>query len=347
MDCPWIYVYRRFRYLRFSQNESIPKAMNQRGLYDHILLVIKGLAMGIANKVPGVSGGIVAIVTGFYPEFLYSLKRLNFKAFYMLVTGRFKRFYQYTNALFLLLIALGILLSYFTVSRVLDIALLHYEQHVKGLFFGMVVMSAIVLMRDFGKWNLKYVFYSLLGLAVGLFLTFLEPAPENRNLWFVFFCGLISIIGMTLPGLSGSFLLILLGNYALLLVDAVNAVWEFSIQLLQDPSAYATLSQEYSEILTILVVFIVGSIVGLVSISNLLHYMIIRFEHKLNALIIGFIVGSLSILWPWSDFRLLTNDALINNTMESSGFNQYFSLFWIGVGLFIVIILDVYDRKRQ
>ena len=321
--------------------------MNQRGLYDHILLVIKGLAMGIANKVPGVSGGIVAIVTGFYPEFLYSLKRLNFKAFYMLLTGRFKRFYQYTNALFLLLIALGILLSYFTVSRLLDVALLHYEQHVKGLFFGMVVMSAIVLMRDFGKWNLKYVFYSLLGLAVGLFLTFLEPAPENRNLWFVFFCGLISIIGMTLPGLSGSFLLILLGNYALLLVDAVNAVWEFSIQLLQDPSAYATLSQEYSEILIILVVFIVGSIVGLVSISNLLHYIIVRFEHKLNALIIGFMVGSLSILWPWSDFRLLTNNALINNTMESSGFNQYFSLFWIGVGLFIVIILDVYDRKRQ
>lgn len=321
--------------------------MNQRGLYDHILLVIKGLAMGIANKVPGVSGGIVAIVTGFYPEFLYSLKRLNFKAFYMLLTCRFKRFYQYTNALFLLLIALGILLSYFTVSRVLDVALLHYEQHVKGLFFGMVVMSAIVLMRDFGKWNLKYVFYSLLGLAVGLFLTFLEPAPENRNLWFVFFCGLISIIGMTLPGLSGSFLLILLGNYALLLVDAVNAVWEFSIQLLQDPSAYATLSQEYSEILIILVVFIVGSIVGLVSISNLLHYIIVRFEHKLNALIIGFMVGSLSILWPWSDFRLLTNNALINNTMESSGFNQYFSLFWIGVGLFIVIILDVYDRKRQ
>lgn len=321
--------------------------MNQRGLYDHILLVIKGLAMGIANKVPGVSGGIVAIVTGFYPEFLYSLKRLNFKALYMLLTGRFKRFYQHTNALFLLLIALGILLSYFTVSRVLDIALLHYEQHVKGLFFGMVVMSAFVLIRDFGKWDLKYIFYSLLGLAVGLSLTFLEPAPENRNLWFVFFCGLISIIGMTLPGLSGSFLLILLGNYALLLVDAVNAVWEFSIQLLQDPSAFATLSQEYNELLIILVVFVGGSVVGLVSISNLLHYIIVRFEHKLNALIIGFIVGSLSILWPWSDFRLLTNEAMINTTRDTLGFNQYFSLFWIGVGLFIVLILDVYDRKRQ
>lgn len=321
--------------------------MNQRGLYDNILLVIKGLAMGIANKVPGVSGGIVAIVTGFYPEFLYSLKRLNFKALYMLLTGRFKSFYKYTNASFLLLIALGILVSYFTVSRILDVALLHYEQHVKGLFFGMVVMSVILLIRDFGKWDLKYALYSLIGLAIGLSLTFLEPAPENRNLLFVFFCGLISIIGMTLPGLSGSFLLILLGNYALLLVDAVNAVLEFSVKLFQDPSAYAALSQEHNELLTILIVFVGGSVVGLVSISNLLHYIIVRFERKLNALIIGFIIGSLSILWPWSDFRLLTNDAFINSTMVRSGFNQFFSLFWIGVGLFVVFIIDNYDRKRQ
>lgn len=321
--------------------------MNQRGLYDNILLVIKGLAMGIANKVPGVSGGIVAIVTGFYPEFLYSLKRLNFKALYMLLTGRFKSFYKYTNASFLLLIALGILVSYFTVSRILDVALLHYEQHVKGLFFGMVVMSVILLIRDFGKWDLKYALYSLIGLAIGLSLTFLEPAPENRNLLFVFFCGLISIIGMTLPGLSGSFLLILLGNYALLLVDAVNAVLEFSVKLFQDPSAYAALSQEYNELLTILIVFVGGSVVGLVSISNLLHYIIVRFERKLNALIIGFIIGSLSILWPWSDFRLLTNDAFIDSTMVRSGFNQFFSLFWIGVGLFVVFIIDNYDRKRQ
>jgi len=321
--------------------------MNQRGLYDNILLVIKGLAMGIANKVPGVSGGIVAIVTGFYPEFLYSLKRLNFKALYMLLKGRFKSFYQYANASFLLLIALGILVSYFTVSRILDVALLHYEQHVKGLFFGLVVMSVILLIRDFGKWDLKHALYSFIGLAIGLSLTFLEPAPENRNLLFVFFCGLISIIGMTLPGLSGSFLLILLGNYALLLVDAVNAVLEFSVKLFQDPSAYAALSQEYNELLTILIVFVGGSVVGLVSISNLLHYIIVRFERKLNALIIGFIIGSLSILWPWSDFRLLTNDAFINSTMVRSGFNQFFSLFWIGIGLFVVFIIDNYDRKRQ
>ncbi len=321
--------------------------MNQRGLYDNILLVVKGLAMGIANKVPGVSGGIVAIVTGFYPEFLYSLKRLNFNAFFMLITGKFKQFYRYTNALFLSLIALGIVLSYFTVSRVLDIALIHYEQYVKALFFGMVVMSVLVLIRDFKKWELKFLIFSSIGLLVGVTLTFLEPAAENRNLLFVFFCGFVSIIGMTLPGLSGSFLLILLGNYALLLVDAVNAVWEFVVKLIQNPSAFSALAQEYNELLTILVIFIVGSIVGLVGISNLLHYIIIRFEHRLNALIIGFIIGSLPILWPWSDFRLLTNPNELATTIESTGLNLFFSIVWIGVGLFIVFILDVYDRKRQ
>jgi putative membrane protein len=321
--------------------------VNQRGLYDNILLVVKGLAMGIANKVPGVSGGIVAIVTGFYPEFLYSLKRLNFNAFFMLITGKFKQFYRYTNALFLSLIALGIVLSYFTVSRVLDIALIRYEQYVKALFFGMVVMSVIVLIRDFKKWELKFLIFSFIGLLVGVTLTFLEPAAENRNLLFVFFCGFVSIIGMTLPGLSGSFLLILLGNYALLLVDAVNAVLEFVVMLIQNPSAFSALAQENNELHTILIIFIFGSIVGLVSISNLLHYIIIRFEHRLNALIIGFIIGSLPILWPWSDFRLLTNPNELATIIEPTGLNLFFSIVWIGVGLFIVFILDVYDRKRQ
>ena len=321
--------------------------MNQRGLYDNILLVVKGLAMGIANKVPGVSGGIVAIVTGFYPEFLYSLKRLNFNAFFMLITGKFKQFYRYTNALFLSLIALGIVLSYFTVSRVLDIALIRYEQYVKALFFGMVVMSVLVLIRDFKKWELKFLIFSFIGLLVGVTLTFLEPAPENRNLLFVFFCGFVSIIGMTLPGLSGSFLLILLGNYALLLVDAVNAVLEFVVKLIQNPSTFSALTQEYNELITILIVFIVGSIVGLVSISNLLHYIIIRFERRLNALIIGFIIGSLPVLWPWSDFRLITNPNELATIIEPTGLNLFFSISWIGVGLFIVFILDVYDRKRQ
>lgn len=321
--------------------------MSQRSLYDKILLVIKGLAMGVANKIPGVSGGIVAVVTGFYEEFLYSLKRLNFKAFRLLINGRFSHFIQYTNARFLLLISLGILISYFTVSNLLDLALLHFEKHVKGLFFGMVMVSAILLIRDFKHWNFKYISFCAIGLIVGLLITLLDPAPENRDLLFVFFCGAISIIGMTLPGLSGSFLLILLGNYALLLVDSVNALGEFTVRLIAGDETFRVLFAQYGELLTILAVFIVGSISGLIVISNVLHYILTRYESKLRALIIGFIIGSLPILWPWSKFYLIGDSnikILSTNTVDETSF---FSLLWIGIGGLIVVALDLYDRKKQ
>ena len=318
---------------------------NQRGLYDNILLVIKGLAMGVANKVPGVSGGIIAVVTGFYGEFLYSLKRLNFKALMLLITGRFKSFVQYTNAGFLSLITLGIIISYFTVSRLLDYALINYEQHVWGLFFGMVLMSAVLLVRDFGRWSFKYLLLCALGFATGVLLIFLEPAEENRNLVFVFFCGMISIIGMTLPGLSGSFLLILIGNYVLLLVDAVNALGAFGVGLTQN-IPISELYKTHKELLNILCVFILGSITGLVSISSLLHFVLMRYEKGLKTLIIGFIIGSLPILWPWSDHRAITTtlDETASTTVIEHG--VFFTLIWLMVGATLVYGLDLYERKK-
>ena len=319
--------------------------MNQRGLYDNILLVIKGLAMGVANKVPGVSGGIIAVVTGFYGEFLYSLKRLNFKALMLLLTGRFRSFIQYTNMAFLSLITLGIVISYFTVSRLLDFALIHYEQHVWGLFFGMVLMSAVLLIRDFGRWNFRYLLFCALGFATGVLLIFLEPAEENRNLLFVFFCGMVSIIGMTLPGLSGSFLLILMGNYVLLLVDAVNALGAFSIGLAQS-IPLTELYSTHKELLNILLVFILGSLTGLVAISSLLHYVLMRYEKRLSTLIIGFIVGSLPILWPWSEHRTIksTLEETTRNVVLEQG--SLFTVMWLVLGSVLVFGLDLYERKK-
>lgn len=319
--------------------------MNQRGLYDNILLVIKGLAMGVANKVPGVSGGIIAVVTGFYGEFLYSLKRLNFKALMLLLTGRFRSFVQYTNAAFLSLITLGIVISYFTVSRLLDFALIHYEQHVWGLFFGMVLMSAVLLIRDFGRWNFRYLLFCALGFATGVLLIFLEPAEENRSLFFVFFCGMVSIIGMTLPGLSGSFLLILMGNYVLLLVDAVNALGAFGVGLTQS-IPLTELYNTHKELLNILLVFLLGSLTGLVAISSLLHYVLMRYEKRLRTLIIGFIIGSLPILWPWSEHR--TIGSTLGETTRTVVLEQgtMYTIMWLVLGGVLVFGLDLYERKK-
>ena len=190
-----------------------------RTFKDKIFLILKGLGMGAANKVPGVSGGVVAFVAGFYEEFIYSLQKVNGKAFKLLINGRFKSFFQYINGRFLSLLFLGMVVSYFSVSKILDYLITHYELYVWSVFFGMIVGSIYYISKDFKDWNYKTYISLVIGIVLGLGISFLDPATENDNLLFVFFCGIISVSGMTLPGFSGSFILILLGNYVFLLVD--------------------------------------------------------------------------------------------------------------------------------
>ncbi len=182
--------------------------------------------MGAANKVPGVSGGVVAFVAGFYEEFIYSLQKINFKAFKLLVNGRFRSLYIYVNGKFLGLLILGMVISYFSVSKLLDYFIVHYELYVWAGFFGMIIGSIYYISKDFDDWTKQLIGFVLLGIMAGIGISFLEPATENDNLFFVFFCGIVGVSGMTLPGLSGSFILILFGNYVLLLVDSVNALFD-------------------------------------------------------------------------------------------------------------------------
>ncbi|MDG2074043.1 MAG: DUF368 domain-containing protein, partial [Polaribacter sp.] len=196
----------------------------ERTFLQRLYLFLKGLAMGAANKVPGVSGGTVSFVLSFYEEMIYSFQKINLKAFKLLVNGRFKSFYQYVNGQFLLLVMGGSMFSYFSISLVLDYFLKHYELYVWSWFFGMIIGSVFYIYKDFGDWNFKNTLSFIIGISVGVGISFMTPAQENDNLWFVFFCGIIGVSGMTLPGLSGSFILILLGNYVLLLVDSVNGL---------------------------------------------------------------------------------------------------------------------------
>ena len=229
--------------------------------------------MGAANKVPGVSGGIVAFVAGFYEEFIYSLQKLNSKALKLFLNGRFKSFFQYINAKFLGLLIFGMLVSYFSVSRILDYFLDHNELFVWATFFGMVIGSIYHIGKDFAPWNKRTIIAGIIGLIIGLSISFLNPAKENDNLLFIFFCGIISVSGMTLPGLSGSFILILLGNYVLLLVDSVNALYDTFSEIFSGDFGFME-DPERIRILKILGVFTLGSITGLVTFSHLLSYVL-------------------------------------------------------------------------
>jgi len=332
-----------------------------RSFSDKTWLVLKGLGMGAANKVPGVSGGVVAFVAGFYEEFIYSLQKVNRKAFKLLINGRFKSFYRYTNGQFLSLLILGMVISYFSVSKLLDYLIEHYELFVWSAFFGMIIGSIYFIAKDFGDWNRKYVGYLLCGVAAGVAISFLEPAKENSNLLFVFFCGIISVSGMTLPGLSGSFILMLLVNYVLLLVDSVNSLFDTFADVFQGDFSWVY-DAERIELLKVLAVFSLGSLVGLVSLSHLLAYVLKRFKKATYAVIIGFIAGSLGVVWPWKE-KKYELDALGQIQFDANGreiirgYNRFFpselsfetilAIIFIIVGIAIVLSLDWYDNHKK
>lgn len=332
----------------------------QRSITDKIWLVFKGLAMGAANKVPGVSGGIVAFVVGFYEEFIYSLQKLNGKAVKLLFNRGYKSFLQYTNARFLVLLFLGMIISYFTVSKILDYLLSVYELYVWSTFFGMIIGSIYYIAKDFGLWTRKYIIYLIIGILVGVSISFLEPAKENDNLLFVFLCGIIGVSGMTLPGLSGSFILILLGNYVLLLVDSVNALYDTLAEVFQGDLSFLENNQRV-HLLKVLIVFSIGSVVGLVTLSNVLAYLLKHFRKITNAVIIGFIIGSLGVVWPWKEKVYETNlfgeNILdINGRLIVKDYRRYFpteysyelilAIFFIIVGILILLALDWYYKTK-
>lgn len=332
-----------------------------RSFNDKLWLVLKGLAMGAANKVPGVSGGVVAFVAGFYEEFIYALQKVNKKAFLLLINGRFKSFYQYINGGFLSLLILGMVISYFSVSKILDYLLIHYELYVWGGFFGMIIGSIYYIAKDFGTWKKKYIGYVLLGIIAGISISFLEPAKENNNLIFVFFCGMISVSGMTLPGLSGSFILMLIGNYVLLLVDSVNALYDTLFDILQWDFNFIN-NQKRLDLLKILTVFTIGSLAGLVSFSHLLAFVLKKYKKATYAVILGFITGSLGVVWPWKnkEFEITPQGNILldnNNRPIVKDFERYmpeifniqtfYTVVFIIIGIAIVVGLERYKFLQQ
>ena len=329
-------------------------------LAQKLILFLKGVAMGAANKVPGVSGGLVAFVAGFYEELIYSLQKINRKAFMLLWKGRFKSFSQYVNGRFLLLVFAGSTFSYFSVSRVLDFFLKHYELYVWATFFGMILGSIYYVAKDFNDFRKINIFFISLGVLIGVSISLLDPARENDNLWFVFFCGIVGVSGMTLPGLSGSFILILMGNYVLLLVDAVNELYK----TLQD---VASLNFEFIQdqvrmrYMRIVASFGLGSVFGLVVTSHILGYLLKRFHQPITALIIGFIGGSLGIVWPWKKaIYKRENGELLYDSLQQPIVENYarywpqisdpttwMALVFVLFGLSILLLIDWYGHKNK
>ena len=244
----------------------------------YLLLVLKGAGMGTANVIPGVSGGTVALITGIFEELIDSIKSFDLTALKLLFTGKFKEFSKHVNLGFLLAVFVGIGLSIITLAKLLDFLFTYYPVYIWAYFFGLIIGSVYFIGSTIKKWNVSVFVSLVIGTAVALSISFLSPASENEGFVYLMICGVVAICSMILPGISGSFVLVLMGNYQLVVIDAVN---DFRID--------------------ILLPVILGAIIGLIAFSHLLSWIFKKFREQTIALLTGFILGSLVIIWPWKN----------------------------------------------
>ncbi|SDK70043.1 putative membrane protein [Catalinimonas alkaloidigena] len=248
-----------------------------RTIKENLLLFARGLAMGAADVVPGVSGGTIAFITGIYEELLGSIQSVNAEAIRLLVKGHVKAFWQHINGNFLLVLFAGIGFSIITLSRIVLYALANIPELLWSFFFGLIVASAWVVGRKVSRWTVPVVVALLLGVVAAYLITEATPAETPTAAWFIFLSGAIAICAMILPGISGSFILVLLAKYEYIL----NAVKQL-------------------DVVTILT-FILGCLVGILSFSRLLKWMLEKYHNLTVALLTGFMVGSLNKVWPWKE----------------------------------------------
>lgn len=247
----------------------------KRTFKDYLVLSLKGMAMGAADVVPGVSGGTIAFISGIYEEFINSLKSFNLDAFKALRQEGIPGLWRHVNGNFLVALFTGIAISIVSLAKLFSYLLDHHPVLVWSFFFGLIVASVIFVGKIVRKWNAVNVVAVVAGAAIAWWITGLHAFGGNEAYWYVFLSGLIAICAMILPGISGSFILLILGSYQFIL----GSLKDFKI--------------------AIIAVFMAGCVTGLLSFSRLLSWLFDRYHDITVAILTGFLIGSLRKIWPW------------------------------------------------
>lgn len=253
---------------------------------NYLLLVLRGCAMGAADVIPGVSGGTIAFITGIYEELINSIRSVDLQALRLLVTLKFKEFWKHINGNFLISVVAGIAISIFSLAKLMTYLLNTHPLYVWSFFFGLIIASALLVSKEVKKWDLFSITSMIVGIVIGYTITVLTPTSTPETWWFILLSGAIAICAMILPGISGAFILLLLGKYEYI----ITAVSEFNIG--------------------ILLIFLVGAVAGIISFSHLLSWLLKNYHGMTVALLTGFMVGSLNKVWPWQ----ITDTELINGS---------------------------------
>ena len=237
--------------------------------------------MGAANVVPGVSGGTIALISGIYSRIIEALNAvLSWDTWKELLHGRFKSFWKKIDGWFLVALAIGVVLSVFTLAKLLEYCLAEHPVATWAFFFGLILASAFFMLKAVKGWKLADALLLVAGVALGLLVCTLSPSQTPDNLLFIFICGAIAICTMILPGVSGSFILVVMGKYDYMMSAVSNLDWG------------------------VLAVFALGCLVGILAFAKLLHWLLARWERQTMLVLTGFVLGSLVKVWPWANTKI-------------------------------------------
>ena len=296
----------------------------ERRIKDYAVLTLKGMAMGAADVVPGVSGGTIAFIAGIYDELINSIKSINMHSLKLLFTGKIAAFWKAVNGNFLFALLLGIAISVFSLAKLITYLLLNEPVLVWSFFFGLVLASTWFVTKDIKGWNWKTVAGFVGDAVIAYYITVATPAETSTNLMFIFLCGAIAICAMILPGISGSFILVLLGKY-FYVMEAVK-----------------TLD------LVVLGVFAFGAALGITSFSRVLSYALKNFRNITLSVLSGFMLGSLNKVWPWKEVEKLVSDGhevmIEHNIAPNTEVAEAVVLMLIG--FILVYVLEKISAKK-
>ncbi len=303
----------------------------KRTLKQYVVISLKGVAMGAADVVPGVSGGTIAFISGIYEELISSINQVNLKSVKLLKTEGFASMWKAINGNFLISLLLGIAISVITLAKIIRHLLETQPILIWSFFFGLVLASIFYVGKQITRWNFGSVFLLLLGAFIAYFITTLTPQNAAISYSYLFLSGALAICAMILPGISGSYILLLLGVYKPVL-DAIH-------------------DKDFK----ILGILMAGAVVGLLSFSRLLKWLFDHYQNLTLAALTGFIIGSLNKIWPWK-FILKSEmiDGKLKILQEKSvspwnfeGDNQIlFALVLAAIGFLFIIFLEKLAVKK-
>jgi len=297
-------------------------------------LSLKGLCMGSADVIPGVSGGTIALITGIYEELLLALKSIDATWVKKILNLDLRGALAHVHVRFLLSLFVGIGIAIISLAQLMNYLLHHYPVFTWSFFFGLIAASILVVSRQMGNWTGRAGISFVAGTVVAAFIVNLIPVATPDALWFIFLCGVIAICAMILPGISGAFILLILGKY------------EFITATLKNPF----LPQH----LVIIIVFCLGCLIGLLSFSRLLNYLLKNSHHLTMAFLTGLMVGSMPKIWPWKEIletKMNRGKAHViwgSNIMpETINTEVLIALGLVIIGFIIVLIIERLARGKK